>query len=158
MRDLFLKMLYIIAVAIIAITTAHADSKPYDIFSHTVLNLPLDVKSKTSWSKIITTTRDWNLFYSDLLWDGTSEPAELLIAPAIDFDSYQLLVGGLGLQMSGGFSLSIRKIIEYNDLLLVDVLIMRPGENCVVTAALTYPTVAVLTKKRLNHCNFYLQT
>ena len=70
------------------ITTVCADSKPYKIFSHTVLNLPLEVKNKTSWSNIITTTHDWDLFYNDLTWDGTSEPTKLLTSPAINFNSY----------------------------------------------------------------------
>ena len=156
MKNLFLKQFSAIIFAFFTLSIVRADdsSKEYQFFSHAIVNLPLEVKKEEPWSNVITTTRDWDLFYSDLLWDGASEPAELLTAPAIDFDSYQLLVGGLGLQMSGGFSLSIRKVIEYNDSLLVDVLIMKPGENCLVAMALTYPSVAVLIKKTTKPLQF----
>lgn len=154
MKALIFKILNTTILTLLIATTVCADSLPYEFFSHAVVNLPLEVKSEEPWVKVITTVEDWNLFYSDLLWDGTSEPAEILTAPTIDFDSYQLLVGGLGLQMNGGFSVSIRKVIEFPDSLWIDVLIVRPGKDCIVTMALTYPTVAVLIKKTTKPIQF----
>lgn len=155
MKNLPSKFLYAMAFTIMALNTAYADFSSYEIFSHIVLNLPSEAKNETPWNKVITTTRDWDMFYSELLWDG-SEPAYLYTAPVIDFDTYQLVAGGLGMQNSGGFSLSVQKVIEYSDSVLIDVLVIKPGENCSVTMAITYPTVAVLIKKTSKPLQFSL--
>lgn len=62
----------------------------------------------------------------------------------------------MGEQSSGGFDVVVRKAIEFSDSVLIDVFIIKPGENCVVTAALTYPTVAVLIKKTHKPINFVI--
>ena len=156
MRHQFLKGLFAAAVAVSAMAIARAESSSYELLSHVVLNLPSEVGSETPWSRTITTSSEWNAFYGELLQRGTTVPAEPVTAPAIDFDTYQLVAGGLGMQTSGGYSVVVRKVSELSESLLIDVLFVRPGANCVVATLITYPTVAILVKKTNKPLRFSL--
>ena len=147
MKRPILKALFAATLAASAVVNANAESTSYELLSHAVLNLPAEFKADTPWSKTITTNAEWNSFYSELLQDSSSAPGDPVTAPAVDFDTYQLVAGGLGMQSSGGYSVVVRKVSDLSATLLIDVLVVRPGDNCLVPTVITYPTVAVLVKK-----------
>jgi len=156
MRRSILQGLFAAVRAVSAVANARAASAADELLSHVVLNLPSEVKSDTPWSRSITTSAEWNSFYNELLQGAASTPTEPVAAPVIDFGVYQLVAGGLGMRSSAGYSVVARKVSELSESLLIDVLIVSPGSNCLVATVITYPTVAILVKKTSKPLQFSL--
>lgn len=90
------------------------------IFSHTVLKLPFDHRSEKPWSKIIHTQEEWELFYNKLLDDNLSESNTVdIIIPQIDFDTFQIITGGLGFRSGGGDRVSVGEINELSNVIYI---------------------------------------
>ena len=156
MKYSILKGLLASVLAVTAIANAAEQSVPDELLSHIVLNLPSEVRSDAPWSRTVTTSAEWNSFYSELLQGTAPTAAEPVTAPVIDFDVYQLVAGGLGMRSSAGYSVVVRKVSELSESLLIDVRFVSPGPNCLVATVITYPSVAVLVKKTSKPLQFSL--
>lgn len=119
----------------------------YNIFSHTVLTLPDHPMIDEPWSKVITNQKDWeSFFYAQTAhisyFEGQAPSPEKL-----DFENYQILTGGLGLKNSGGYSLIVEGVFELDNEIDLRVLEIKPSENCLTPAVMSYPSATVLIKK-----------
>ena len=64
--------------------------------------------------------------------------------PGIDFEANDLVIVALGEQPTGGYAIEITAIQEEGDTLFVVGSSSEPGEDAVVTQALTYPFAAAV--------------
>lgn len=143
MQHLLWKILSIVALMVI---TSASTAQEHDVFSHAVLRLPHDLKSEEPWTRIINTQEEWQSFYDELLVENEIDPT-LSSAPVLDFENYLLLAGGLGIRSSGGFTVSVESVHEFENEIFIQVLEILPGAHCVVTMGITYPSTAILIKK-----------
>lgn len=143
MKYLLWKILSIVTLMVI---TSASTAQEHDVFSHAVLRLPHDLKSEEPWTRVINTQEEWQLFYDELFAENEMPPVSLP-APLLDFENYLLLAGGLGIRSSGGFTVSVESVHEFENEIFIQVLEILPGVHCVVTAAITYPSAAILIKK-----------
>ena len=84
------------------------------------------VRSQAEWSAV------WNT-----LRVASVEPRAA--APNVDFGKFTMLVAALGTRPTGGYAVHIGQVLDDGTAIHVSVLETRPGRNCVVTTALTYP-------------------
>ena len=146
MKYLFRKIFLV--TALMAMSAAAVAQEVPSIFSYTVLKLPFDHRNEEPWSKIIHSQEEWELFYSELLDDNLAESnAVNFITPQIDFETFQLITGGIGFRPSGAYSVSVGKVIELSDVIHIEVFVISPGKNCVVTADVAYPSTTILIRK-----------
>ncbi|MEE9339404.1 MAG: hypothetical protein V3U87_15115 [Methylococcaceae bacterium] len=154
MKHLYKKTM-MIALMMVTITVAHAS----DAFSHTVLLLLDNPQNKETWSQTITSQEEWETFYyaplmymSPVVGSGYERP----IAPKFDFEKYQILTGGLGVKFAENLgaehTLSVEKVIEEENEIVVFVLSISPDLNCLsssdeIDGFPSYPTATVLVKK-----------
>jgi len=57
----------------------------------------------------------------------------------IDFLSEQVVLISMGIQFSGGYSISTTDALDAGDTVRLQVSLFSPGDNCIVTSALTHP-------------------
>lgn len=124
-----------------------------DIYSHIVLDLPGRLERTEPWVKIIKTHEEWVQLYDELTL-VVSEPDPL---PGIDFESFQLIVGGIGVKSSGGNSLVVNGIFESDHDITIYVLDVTPGAHCSGITVIDYPMTAFLIRKTEKPMNFYVQ-
>ncbi len=74
--------------------------------------------------------------------------------PEVDFQEEMVLLAVLGTRGSGGYAIAIDSMTETADEVVVHVRTAAPGENCVVTQALTRPGVAVAAPARSKPVRF----
>jgi|CXWL01.1.fsa_nt_gi hypothetical protein len=56
--------------------------------------------------------------------------------------------GGLGIRFSGGFTVSVESVHEFENEIFIQILEILPGARCAATENITYPsTTAILIKK-----------
>ncbi len=151
MKHPFKKQIFkaiLVFISTVSVVSA-ADSQTYDIFSHTVLRLPYELQSDEPWIRFITTQEQWESFYTELLSQnlGGDDLDSSIAVPEIDFTNYQVVAGGIGVRPSSGFELSIYRVDEFTDYLLIHVFIVSPGPDCGVGAVITYPYTAAQIKK-----------
>lgn len=133
-------------IAMVNCTTAHAG----DLFLYAAIQLPSQPKYAEAWAEVITTQEQWQAFYTKNFTGGLIDPPRTITAPSIDFNSYRVVVGGLGLKPTGGYSLAVGGVFELSNEIYMDVLDVSlglDGQPCVVTMGLTYPYIALLLKK-----------
>ncbi len=146
---------FLIIVLMTMGTVSVAQEVP-SIFSHTVLKLPFDLQSEEPWSRIIRTQEEWTLFYNELVGDTlATDDAAVFAIPEIDFETYQIVTGGIGFRSSGGYRVSVEKVHELSDVIYIDVIVVSPGPNCASTDATTYPSTTVLIKKTNKPIQFF---
>jgi hypothetical protein len=68
--------------------------------------------------------------------------------PEVDFDSEMAIVAAMGTRPSGGYSIHIDEVREAGEQLHVVVREVSPGPDCLVSAALTAPVIAVRVARR----------
>ena len=85
--------------------------------------------------QLINDPESWAALWNQL--NSTRFPAP--VAPEIDFDRYSVVVCMMGTRVSGGFSVSIRRLEQKGNELLLTVEHAGPGRGCFVTEALTQP-------------------
>ena len=124
-----------------------------DIYSHIVLDLPGRLEKTEPWVKIIKTHEEWAHLYDELTL-VVSEPDPL---PGIDFESFQLIVGGIGVKSSGGNSLVVDGIFESDHDITIYVLDVTPGAHCSAITVIDYPMTAFLIRKTEKPLNFYVR-
>jgi hypothetical protein len=66
--------------------------------------------------------------------------------PEFDRSRQLVIAAGMGRQHSGGYAISIVKVLCFEDRLIVHVRELSPGPDCTVTRALTAPVVAILVE------------
>ncbi len=153
MKNLVFCGLFLIAMILPgAASMAHELTK---IYSHVVLNLPFDKISDESWNKVIDTQEEWSDFYLNLIEENTFDSAASNVPPKIDFKAFRIITGGIGIRPSGGYSVSINKVIESNDAVYIDALVIKPGDNCLVTAQITYPSITIMIRKSDKPISFF---
>ncbi len=140
-----LRKIFFIAALMTMNTLTVAQEAP-NIFSHIVLKLPFSFKSEEPWSKIIRTQKEWEISL-ELLEKSEAFTVIPALLPQIDFETFQLVAGGIGFRPSGGYSVSVSEVIELNDVIHIEVFVVSPGKNCIVTAQVTYPFTAILIRK-----------
>jgi len=150
-----IKQFFLVGVLILAPAIAFAQEVPDFIYSHTVLKLPYEFKVDEPWSRVITTQEEWEKFYLQLIDENAGDTTITFVTPKIDFNTYQVITGSIGFRSSGGYSVSVEKIHELNDAVAIDVIVTKPGSNCVVPAMVTYPSTAILIKKTTKPIRFY---
>lgn len=57
----------------------------------------------------------------------------------VDFSSKKVVLLSLGMRSTGGYSISVEKIEDFGEYITAQVLIKKPGSNCIVTQAQTSP-------------------
>jgi hypothetical protein len=66
-------------------------------------------------------------------------------APAtIDFSSSRVLLADMGGRNTGGYSISVTSVEEFDDHVAANIQLVRPGPDCMVTQAFTNPYQFVL--------------
>lgn len=143
MKKLLVEILASIPLMVAASVPVYAT----DVFSHTVLLMPHELGNEKSWLKVIKNQQEWEEYFYSTMAAITYVQGKAPVAPELDFKNYQVIAGGLGLRSSGGYTLAIDSVRQFEDVMYIHVLDIRPGPGCVVTAALTYPSITVLVKK-----------
>lgn len=144
MRYLLRKICFI--TALMTISTVTLAQEVPGIFSHTVLKLPFSFKSEEPWSQIIRTQKEWEMSL-ELLEESEVFSVIPALLPQIDFETFQLVAGGIGFRPSGGYRVSVSEVIELDDVIHIEVFVVSPGKNCIVTTQVTYPFTAILIRK-----------
>lgn len=62
---------------------------------------------------------------------------------SIDFTSQRVLFLSMGEQTSGGYSIAVTRIEEFNDGLVATAVLSSPGDDCLVTSVITHPYMFV---------------
>ena len=132
---------------------AHADDFKVLDLEYT---MPIDVP----WIRIITNHVDWLSFYYELLSAQGIVPDEscgpgvdVLVPPApdcsppapiVDFDDYQIIVGGLGIRYNGSAKIVVSDVdATSSSALMINVIDLNPSDECVVSTVINHPMAAV---------------
>jgi hypothetical protein len=75
--------------------------------------------------------------------------------PSIDFNNQMVLVSVMATKPSGGYGVAITKVGLLNDQIGVRVQNVKPGKNCITTAALTNPYHIVAISKSDKPIKFF---
>lgn len=151
-----IKQFFLVGVLMLTPAIAFAQEVPDFIYSHTVLKLPYEPKVDEPWSRVITTQEEWEKFYLQLIDENARDTTITFVTPKIDFNTYQVVTGSIGVRSSGGYSVSVEKVYELSDAIIaINVIVTRPGSYCVVAAMVTYPSTAILIKKTTKPIQFY---
>lgn len=129
---------------------ALADSE----FSHSILELPFVIETDAPWYQVIDSQQSWQNFYSEKGGSVTESSAEGLVAPQIDFDTFSIVVGGLGYEYRAS-KIVIQSVEDRGGVKKIRALILRPdletllleGRICWVPMSSQFPTIAVLIPK-----------
>ena len=152
----FLLHWILLLFAVLMLSTASRAQETSHVFSHVVLKLPFDYKSEEPWSKIINTPEEWVNFYSELLDENAADNTVIsYVIPEIDFEAFRVVTGGIGFRPRGGHSATISEVIEMSDAVYIQVLVIKPGINCFVTANITYPSATILIRKSDKPIRFF---
>src|SRR5680860_55405 len=103
MKYLLMKIFFI--AALMTMSTVTLAQEVPSTFSHIVLKLPFSFKSDEPWSEIISTQREWEVSL-ELLEESEDFTLIPALLPQIDFETFQLVAGGIGFRPSGGHSVS----------------------------------------------------
>jgi hypothetical protein len=117
-----------------------------------VLDLaPYSIQSDTPWMQVITDREQWlNFYYARLLGCPTVYPTAIppetdpcaLPEPLIDFETQQVVVGGLGAKPSTAYSLLISGVSISED--GQEVIQVIDYERCLGLTVIDYPMAAVV--------------
>lgn len=61
------------------------------------------------------------------------------VLPSVDFDQYQVIGVFAGVKQSGGYAISVVRVVDTASTRTVTIAVTSPGEGCTVTQALTNP-------------------
>ncbi|MEQ1635949.1 MAG: hypothetical protein ABL903_04605 [Methylococcales bacterium] len=162
MKNLFNKFCSACTFLIIVnLATAHAEGTIPPLFSYTVLETPewgSFSQTDDPWARIINTQEEWQALNNDprffKLWQlpTTSPP------PAIDFEHYQLVIGGLQSGPAGNEVVVTNVREELNEVQIFATAISLPCSGFPIS---TSPVVAILIAKtgkpiniRLKHASY----
>jgi hypothetical protein len=89
--------------------------------------------------KIIIDDTSWESIWSDIYSNHNTIPT---LKP-VNFTSKMVIVVSMGVHSSGGYSISIQRIIQMQKILLIKILETSPGETCLVPLVITHPILVV---------------
>lgn len=107
--------------------------------------LPVDTVLTEYYSSIGTTrlliddSREWESFWRTVYESRTPLPDR----PRIDFDREVVVAAGLGGRATGGHAIGIEAVARHGDTLFATIRESSPGDDCVLTQAVTHPVQAV---------------
>jgi len=78
------------------------------------------------------------------IWQNISPVRGL---PEIDFDNNMVIAVFMGEKPTGGYEIEIKTVYEYEDRIAVNIVETEPGEEDIVTQALTYPYHIIILEK-----------
>lgn len=88
---------------------------------------------------LIDATGEWRSFHRRVFEPQSPDPPP----PAVDFSDRVVVAAAMGQRSTGGYRIFIKRIYLSGDTLFAEVEEVSPGEECVVTQALTAPVRAV---------------
>lgn len=94
-------------------------------------------------NQLIQNADDWQSLWSIINKGRFPTPA----LPEVDFETQNLLACFMGMKTSGGHSIQVETMTMQGESLMVKVVQESPGQNCMVTDAITYPYVIVAVDK-----------
>ena len=139
------KCLRLIILSIFLLNSALASA--YESFSHTTLILPHEPSNLEAWVQIITSQEEWESFFYSTMATITYPAGEAPVAPLIDFETYQVITGGLGMKPTSGYSLAVEKVIETDDVMNLNIISVSPVSSCLNLQVISYPTLTLMIKK-----------
>lgn len=90
--------------------------------------------------QVIRDAQAWAAFWDEFHTNVDPKPA----LPPVDFTRHMVLAAAMGQRSSGGYAITIEEVHAGTGLMIARVLEQSPGEECMVTGALTAPATAVL--------------
>jgi len=107
------------------------------------LEIPLGGESQTRQGKMFRNQVEWDQYWQQ-------QPPEI----PVDFEKFNLVLVEAGEKPTGGFTIAVKSVIQSEKNLTVQVEETRPGSNCLVTQAFSYPVDAVLLSKIQKEVSF----
>lgn len=109
---------------------------------------------------LLTNNEDYQTLMNDVYRNFDQMPT----IPVVDFTKNDVIAVFIGTKTSGGYQVSVDKIIKRNDAVSVYVNEISPGKNCMTTDALTQPyqlvkipkikqKVKYIFKEKVQDCN-----
>lgn len=105
-------------------------------------------------NKVIQNKAEWETLWEQINIGRIPTPPLL----EIDLSKYIILSASTGFHSSGGWSIKISKIEEYENKINVKVTINAPGKDCSVTTAITNPYTIISIEKTDKPINFNTET
>ncbi len=125
---------------VVSKAVAHVPITPYEKdISFETIRTGIYSNQPEKKNHVIDNTLEWETFWWDM--DTTQS------LPDINFSESLVLAMFMGERSSGGYSISVNKIIETESALEVFVREVSPGQRCLVTLALTQPYTIVVVEK-----------
>lgn len=145
MRTTSLRSLVLFATMVFAANTASAQ-----VFTHSIIKVPFEVRADEPWSQIIETQEEWIEFYETHALNYLQPDSELAIPPTFDFDSYTIVAGGL----DGSYTHSNLMIGQVTSSYIAAA-ILTPEGQCNFTAGISWPQIVVLIPKPTQPLSIY---
>jgi hypothetical protein len=98
--------------------------------------------------RAVRSEKEWSALWQLLAQSPRSDAGHDTGPPQVDFTKFTVLVAALGTRSTGGYAVSIQYAYDDGAVIHASVLEIRPGPNCTVTTAFTYPIVIVLLPRR----------
>lgn len=89
---------------------------------------------------VIRDINDFTAMWNDHVDNVFPQPAQ----PEVDFGTDMVIAAFMGQQPTGGYSIEVEEVRENDEFLVVEIEMETPGDNCVVTQAVTQPFHIVL--------------
>jgi hypothetical protein len=150
-----MKNIKIIAIITFSLFTLRAHADDFKVFDLRY-SMPID----TPWIRVITNHVDWLNFYFELLAaqgidpDKYCEPYSVVPvdcsppAPLVDYENYQIVVGGLGIRYRGGSRIVVSGVdATMTHELRIDIIDLNPSADCITTQVISHPMAVVAVPK-----------
>jgi PrcB C-terminal len=108
--------------------------------------------------RAVRSEKEWSTLWQLLAQNRPSDAAHDTEPPQVDFTKFTILVAALGTRATGGYTVSIQYAYDDGAVIHASVLEVRPGPNCTVGLAFTYPIVIALIPRRDRTVRFELET
>lgn len=95
-------------------------------------------------SRLITNNDEWQTFYKKFGSNRFPSPE----APEVNFEENALIVSLMGMRTSGGHKVEINSMVKEGKTIKVSLTYVAPGDNCMVTEALTQPYIFALVSNQ----------
>ncbi len=136
-----LKFIAIVQATLILLTMHSTPTMAAEAdLTHSVIRFP-GVRVASPWSRIIYSQAEWDTFYRESTFPYNG--GKNVIVPEIDFAKNTVVAGGLGSAYSAS-EVMVRRVIGNGDTLNVGIVVLTPGQDCLVGQMIDYPTIALL--------------
>lgn len=100
------------------------------------------VRIESQTDKVIKNQKEWFDFLS--FYNKRNDTASEI---NVDFTTQDMIIVAMGSQSSGGYSVEISKVIEYDVQIVIYATKSSPGSNCGTISVITYPTKIIAIPK-----------